>query len=147
MHINSNLLSRAGIAISFTVMAFSVQALSIPSLSSSSAYDEFRTSSGMTCRQSVSGSAQLQVGGVASMDDSEDDYTGGSWNNRRYARDEKGVFVQLIVPIGVPDRIDCTTLYNLEIEKQQLELQQLKSQIELLKKQAALAGLGQLPEL
>lgn len=128
-------------------MSCSVKALSIPSLSSSSSYDEFRTSNGMSCRQSVSGNAQLQVGGIASIDDSEDNYYGSNWNNHRYASDEKGVFVQLVIPIGVPDRIDCTILYNLEVEKQQLELKQLKSQIELLKRQAALAGLEGLPEL
>lgn len=147
MYFNSNILPRTGIAISFAVMSFSVQSLSIPSVGTSSNYDEFRTSSGMSCRQSVSGSAQLQIGGVASKDDSNDHAYGTSWNSRDYTRDEKGVFIQLVVPLGITDRIDCTTLYNIEVEKQNLELQQLKSQIELLKKQAALAGLGALPDL
>ncbi|MGL5014033.1 MAG: hypothetical protein ACRC6V_07040 [Bacteroidales bacterium] len=128
-------------------MSFGAQALSIPSLGTSSSYDEFRTSSGMSCRQSVSGGAQLQIGGIASKDDSDDMYQGTNWSNRNYARDEKGIFMQLVVPLGVADRIDCTTLYNIEVEKQNLELRQLKAQIEMLQKQAALAGLGSLPEL
>lgn len=146
MHFNRNILPRAAIAISIALISAGANALSLPSLGSSNNYDEFRTSSGMVCRQSVSGTAQLQVGGVASQDNSNDDYTGSNWNSRNYDRDESGVFVQLVVPIGVPDRIDCTTLYNIEVEKQQLELKQLKAQIEMLQKQAALAGLN-LPEL
>lgn len=128
-------------------MPLPVLSLTLPSLGTSSAYDEFRTSSGMVCRQSVSGEAQLQIGGLASKDDSEDSNYGVTWNRGNYQRDEKGMFIQLVIPIGVPDRINCKTLYDLEVEKQTIELQQLKTQIELLKKQAALAGLQNLPEL
>lgn len=146
MHFNHNVLSRAAIALGITLTSLSAQALSLPSLGTSNSYDEFRTSSGMTCRQSISGSAQLQIGGIAAQDNSDDRYSGTSWNSRDYNRDESGVFVQLVVPIGVPDRIDCTTLYNIEVEKQQLELKQVKAQLEMLQRQAALAGL-KLPDL
>ncbi|MGL5013950.1 MAG: hypothetical protein ACRC6V_06625 [Bacteroidales bacterium] len=147
MHISNHILSRSAIAICLAVISSGAQAVTIPSLGTSSSYDEFRTSSGMVCRQAVSGGAQLQVGGSLSQDDSKDDYTGNGSNRRDYNRDEKALFIQLVVPLGVPDRIDCTTLYNIEVEKQQIELQQLKAQIDLLKRQAALAGLQGLPEL
>lgn len=96
----------------------------------------------------MSGGPQLQVGALGAKDGSDSGYGyDGMYGHRKEGRDEAGVFIQFVMPIGAPDRIDCTLIYDLEVEKQQLELEQLKAQVELLKKQAALAGLKDLPEL
>lgn len=148
MYANRNVFSAKAIAICALALSFNASALNIPSLSSSNNYDEFRTSNGMTCRQSLSGTAQLQIGGVVSQNDTNDynNYHNG-YNNGFRDNNESGVFAQLVIPIGTRDRIECKTLYDIEVEKQVLELQQLKAQVEMLKRQAALAGLQNLPEL
>ena len=148
MYSNRNIFSAKAIAVCALGVTFNAFALNIPSLSSSSSYDEFKTSSGMVCRQSLSGTAQIQIGGVAAQDNSTDNnrYTGG-FDDGRYEKSESGVFAQIVIPIGQRNRIECKTLFDIEVEKQTLELQQLKAQIELLKKQAVLAGLKDLPEL
>ena len=148
MHSNRNVFSAKGIALVIGMMCSSASAMTLPSMGASNNYDEFRTSSGMTCRQSLSGVAQFQIGGLVSSDDNSDynKYDSG-YNHGNRNRDERGVFAQLVIPIGTQDRIECKTLYDIEVEKQHLELKQLKAQIELLKKQASLAGLPNLPEL
>ncbi|MGL5306697.1 MAG: hypothetical protein ACRC9Y_11165 [Aeromonas veronii] len=148
LHINSNVFSAKGIALVIGLMCSGANAMSIPSMGSSNNYDEFRTSSGMTCRQSLSGVAQFQMGGMVSSDDNNDynDYSSG-YNRGNRNRDEKGIFAQIVIPIGTQDRIECKTLYDIEVEKQYIELKQLKAQLEMLKKQASLAGLPNLPEL
>ncbi|WP_051867790.1 hypothetical protein [Vibrio sp. ER1A] len=67
-----------------------------------------------------------------------------NWNNRN--NDEAMAFVQVTIPIGAPERMDCSRIYNLEVERQQLEIKQLKAQLELMQKQNALANMN-LPPL
>lgn len=100
MHINHYLLPRKAIAILCTIASAGVCASNIPSLSGSSGYDEFRTSNGMVCRQAVGGGPQLQVGGTLSQGSSNDTAIG---SRRDTNRDESGVFIQLVVPLGAPD--------------------------------------------
>jgi hypothetical protein len=38
-----------------------------------------------------------------------------------------GVYARVVIPIGSqPDRVDCTRLYNLEIQRLELEIERLK---------------------
>lgn len=129
-------------------ISFNASAVNIPNIQQSTGYDEIRTSNGIVCRQSMSGGPQLQIGALGGQNGSTSDHHyDGLYGNRYEGRDEAGVFIQFVMPIGAPERIDCSTIYDIEVEKQQLELQQLKAQVEILKKQAQLAGLKDLPEL
>lgn len=45
-----------------------------------------------------------------------------------------GVYAKITIPIGAPkERLNCNTLYLLELEKKQLEVQKLKAEIQSLK--------------
>ena len=80
----------------------------LPSLPGVHGSDEIRTSDGTFCRNSTGGSgAFLDMGALASDD-------GG----RRGAMDNVGVYGRLVIPLGKrPKRLDCSTLYALEIER------------------------------
>jgi hypothetical protein len=45
-----------------------------------------------------------------------------------------GVYAKITIPIGAPkERLNCNTLYLLELEKKRLEVQKLKAEIQSLK--------------
>jgi len=45
-----------------------------------------------------------------------------------------GVYAKITIPIGAPkERLNCNTLYLLEIEKKRLEVQKLKAEIQSLR--------------
>ena len=79
-------------------------------------FDEVRTSDGTTCRSSISSSgAYLDIGGIGSND-----------TNARYG--DATVYGRVIIPLGKrPGRIDCRTLYQLEIDRLKHELHLARS--------------------
>lgn len=89
----------------------------LPGLPGVHGSDEIRTSDGTYCRNSTGGSgAFVDVGAIASDD-------GGS----RGAIDNVGVYGRLVVPLGKrPKRIDCSTIYHLEVERLRAEIRMLR---------------------
>ena len=82
----------------------------LPGVQSPTGYDEVRASDGTTCRSALgSRGAYLDMGGVVNEDRGR--INGGS------------VYGRLIVPLGQkPDRIDCDSLYQIEVERLRLEV-------------------------
>lgn len=115
----------------------------IPSVQQSTGYDEIKTSTGIVCRQSMSNQTYINMGVTGSQNNYRDEGW-DNWNSRDNG--EAMVYVQMTIPIGSPERMDCSRIYDLEVERQQLEIQQLKTQLELLQKQSKLATMN-LPPL
>lgn len=89
--------------------------LNLPQIAVPYGQDEVRAMDGTYCRSSVSnGGAYMDMGMMGNG--GGDDMPGGG-----------AVYGRVIVPLGKkPGRIDCTALYNLEIERLRLELQLTK---------------------
>lgn len=90
----------------------------LPSPVTPHGFDEVRAADGTTCRSSVSGSGPyLDLGGLNSQDNAG--YEGGAT-----------VYGRLVIPLGEkPGRIDCRSLYQLEIDRLQHELRLARSGI------------------
>lgn len=89
-------------------------AISLPNSPNSYNYDEIQTSEGTRCHQGISNGKSFEFG-VAGTDAS---------NTVAYAR--------LIVPIGKkPKRIDCSRVYELEIQRLKAELEIMKYSMEI----------------
>lgn len=85
---------------------------SLPGVSLPHGQDEIRAADGTTCRSAVSGSGAYVDAGVIQ---------GNSGTN------EFATYGRVVVPIGrKPQRVDCTRLYELEIERLRMELDLLK---------------------
>jgi hypothetical protein len=86
---------------------------SLPGVSLPQGQDEVRAADGTTCRSAVSGSgAYLDVGVVG----------GNSANPGGLA-----TYGRVVVPLGrKPQRLDCSKLYALEVERLQMEIRLLK---------------------
>lgn len=85
----------------------------LPGVSLPQGQDEVRAADGTTCRSSVSGSgAYLDVGVIRGNNSSDNDLA---------------TYGRVVIPIGRnPKRIDCSKLYQLEVERLQMELKLLK---------------------
>ena len=87
---------------------FANPTLQIPSARGSSQSDEVNTSSGVRCRQAVGSALMLDVGAVADSDD-------------------HGVYGRITIPIGAPKRLDCSRLYDLEVDRLKAEIESLRA--------------------
>ncbi|MGL4398151.1 MAG: hypothetical protein ACRCS9_16560 [Hyphomicrobium sp.] len=84
----------------------------LPQVPQPNGQDEIRAADGTTCRSSMaSNGAYADLGGLAGQDN------GGAFNSGT-------VYARMIIPLGgVPNRLDCSELYNLEIRRLQHELE------------------------
>ena len=97
----------------------------LPNSQQSFNHDEIRTSSGLSCRQAAGSHTNVEFGVVGSdeqFDRSSFDPTGESGTlNQRAA-----VYARITHAFGAPKRLDCSRVYDLEVER-------LKAEIELLR--------------
>lgn len=90
--------------------------LYLPQVPQPNGQDEIRAADGTTCRSSMaSNNAYLDMGGIGGQDQ-DGSFASGT------------VYGRIIVPLGgVPERLDCSALYNLEIERLRHELALIRS--------------------
>ena len=101
--------------------------LSIPSSGSSYQSDKFRAGE-LDCSNAIGSATNLEFG-LTSIIQGEDSLTGASRSG------DVGVFARITIPLGkrVKKRIDCSRLYDLELQKKQLELMKLQQEINQLR--------------
>ncbi|MGL4843959.1 MAG: hypothetical protein ACRC2Y_04985 [Aeromonas veronii] len=86
---------------------------------------------------------QLQIGALGSQNGSDSNhYYDDRYGNQRQDRDEAGVYVQFSMPIGGPERIDCSKLYSLAVKEKELQLAELEARIKEAETRAKMAGLN-----
>jgi hypothetical protein len=87
----------------------------LPGVTLPQGQDEVRAADGTTCRSAVSGSgAYLDVGVIRG-------------NNNSFDTSDLATYGRVVVPIGRrQSRLNCTRLYELEVERLQMELKLLK---------------------
>lgn len=85
----------------------------LPGVTLPQGQDEVHASDGTTCRSAVSGSgAYFDLGVIHGNSQSNDDIA---------------TYGRVVIPIGrTPKRLDCSRLYELEVERLQMELRLLK---------------------
>lgn len=98
-----------------------------PAPSGSGGEDSIETSSGTRCRQSMnSNGAYLDVGMTGSAAASPTQNYAYSYNSNNAGR-EATAYVRMTIPIGKrPERIDCSRIYEMELDKLRREVELLK---------------------
>lgn len=93
--------------------------LNLPSAPRPNGFDEVRTSDGTVCRSAMGGNgAYLDFGGI-----------GGQASDGDF--DTASIYGRVVVPLGrQPKRVDCSVLYQLEIERLQMELRAARAGLE-----------------
>lgn len=106
--------------------------LQIPSAGSSYGQDSFRTGD-LDCKNSIGGSTNLEFGMTGIIDNATGPFNNGDPNNP--TTKDIGLYARIVIPLDGPsERINCNTLYKLELQKKQLEVLKLEQELENLKK-------------
>jgi len=105
--------------------------LALPQSPSSFQSDRFRIGD-KDCSNAIGSSTNLEFGVVGLLDQPGYDIVGQqSFND--YNRNV-GVYARITIPLqGPEERINCNTLYQLALERERLEVQRLKAELERLK--------------
>lgn len=118
--------------ISSIVIANSGISLQLPSTPSMYGQDSFRTGD-LDCKNAIGGTTNVEFGLTGIINNAT-----GLWRDEdplNPTTKDIGMFARIIIPLDGPkERVNCNTLYKLELQKQRLEVLKLKTEIENLKK-------------
>lgn len=111
--------------------------LTMPSASQSYQNDRIRAGE-LDCQNAIGSSTNLEFGvvGVINQDQSIFQMPNQTDNFSRMGLEDRdiGVYARLTIPIGGPkERINCNTLYQLELTKKRLEVEKLQLEVNKLR--------------
>lgn len=111
---------------SFTYAAESLN-LSMPNAPGSYQSDKFRAGE-LDCSMAIGSGTNVEFGVVGIINNpNQNDITTG--NSASRAKDV-GVYARITIPIGAPEeRLNCNTLYQLELQKKRMEIQRLQQEL------------------
>jgi hypothetical protein len=111
--------------------------LNLPQSPSSYQSDRFRHGD-LDCSNAIGGSTNLEFGVVGLLEQQQQPFdTIGNTSNNVFGDYQKdvGVYARITIPLDKPkERINCNTLYKLALERERLEVQRLKAEVEQLKR-------------
>jgi hypothetical protein len=100
--------------------------LQLPNAGSTYGQDSFKSSDGMDCKNSIGGGTNLEFGVTGIIDNYESPFENSDINSTK----DIGVFARITIPLDGPkERINCNTLYELELKKKRLEILQLEQEL------------------
>lgn len=106
--------------------------LALPSMGTTWGNDEIR-SGDLDCKNSIGGATNLELGvtgivnNAVSPFDSEDPMNPMS--------KDIGLYARIVIPLDAPkERINCNTLYQLELSRRRLEVQRLQAELDQLRR-------------
>ena len=105
--------------------------LALPSAPTTYQQDSFRSGE-LDCSNAIGSATNLEFG-VTGLIDNGDYNAINEYVNGPSTRNI-GVYARIIIPIGGPkDRINCNTLYQLELQSKRLEVMRLEAEIQQLR--------------
>ena len=105
--------------------------LSLPSSPQSYASDKIRAGQ-LDCQNAIGSATNVEFGVVGFIDNQYSDPYSSPYNtlSETTRTSDIGVYAKITIPIGAPkERINCNTLYELELEKKRMEVMKLKQEI------------------
>ena len=113
--------------------------LQLPSAGSTYGQDSIRAGE-LDCKNAIGGATQLEFG-VTGIIDNYDSPFGG--NSAEPSSKDVGVFARIVIPLDGPkERINCNSLYELELRKKRIEVLKLQEELEALRRLNAGQGGG-----
>lgn len=109
--------------------------LQLPSTGGNYSSDKFRAGD-LDCANAIGGGTNLEFGITGIIDNYSSPFR--SNNSTEKSQKDIGVFARITIPLDGPsERINCNTLYQLELQKKRLEVEKLERELEKLR---ALSG-------
>ena len=104
--------------------------LALPSTPGVYGQDSIRAGE-LDCKNAIGGSSQLEFGVTGIIDNAQSPFG----NSSGVSQKDIGVYARIIIPFDKPkERINCNTLYELEIRKKRIEVLKLQEELEALKR-------------
>lgn len=105
--------------------------LQLPSAPQNYQSDKFR-SGDMDCSNAIGGATNLEFGVTGIVDNAVSPFSSEDPNNP--TTKDIGVYARIIMPLDAPrERINCNTLYQLELQKKRLEVMRLEEELKRLR--------------
>jgi len=106
--------------------------LALPSVSSSYGTDSIKAGD-LDCKNYIGGSTNFEIGLTGIVNNAVTPLIGTEDPNNPQTK-QLGVYARITIPLDAPnERINCNTLYQLELQRRRLEVEKLRQEIELLK--------------
>ena len=106
--------------------------LAIPNAGGSHGTDSIKAGD-LDCKNSIGGSTNFEFGITGIVNNAIAPFIGDEDPLNPQTKDF-GVYARITIPLDGPsERINCNTLYQLELQRRRLEVEKLKQEIEMLK--------------
>jgi len=106
--------------------------MQLPSMGQSYGSDRVRAGD-MECAASISGATNLELGVTGIVNNAVSPFESEDPMNPQTK--DLGLYARIIIPLDAPKRrLDCTSLYNLELQRKRLELEKLQQELNNLRK-------------
>jgi hypothetical protein len=105
--------------------------LSLPNGQASYGQDSIK-SGDIDCKNSIGGATQLEFGITGIIDN-----YGSPFGSPDYGNSEKdiGLYARIVIPLDKPkERINCNSLYQIELRKKRLEVLKLQEELDALRR-------------
>ena len=113
--------------------------LTLPGSSAAYGQDSIRAGD-LDCKNSIGGATNLEFGLTGIIDNYSSPFGGSSSDP---TSKDVGFFARITIPLDKPkERINCNSLYQLELRKKRLEVLKLQQELEQLRKLNAQIGTG-----
>ena len=108
--------------------------LSLPNSSSTYGQDSIRTQDGLDCKNAIGGATQMEFGMTGIVDNYESPFGDSNAYGIEQSKDV-GVYARIVIPLDAPkERINCNSLYQLELRKKRLEVLKLEEELQQLRR-------------
>ena len=98
--------------------------LALPSAPSAYGQDSFRSGE-MDCKNAVGGATNFEFGVTGIIDNYQSPFS-----NRDQGDKDVGVYARITIPLDSPkERVNCNTLYQLELKRKRLEIMKLEEEL------------------
>lgn len=127
------MMKRVALALCITAPAWADNSslnLQLPTGPTSYQSDSIRAGD-LDCKNAIGGGTNLEFGVTGVLNNVGSPYNlNHSFNERR----DVGVYARIVIPLDKPkERINCNTLYQLELQQRRLEIQKLQKELENLR--------------
>jgi hypothetical protein len=102
--------------------------LQLPTGPTSYQSDSFRAGN-LDCKNAIGGGTNLEFGVTGVLNNVGNPYD--DFNVSRNSSRDVGVYARIVIPLDKPkERINCNTLYQLELQQRRLEIMKLQKELE-----------------
>jgi len=106
--------------------------LQLPNMGSNYGSDSIR-SGDLDCRNSIGGATNFELGATGIVNNAVSPFSSEDPANPQSK--DIGLYARIIIPLDAPkERINCNTLYQLELSRRRLEVQKLQQELDNLRR-------------